>query len=244
MFLYSLLEVSEQTTDVVKWISVGGVVVLFGLILLIGFFSKKTWDTKQLAFAGVCVATSFILAFVKIKPVASGGSVTLASFAPVMLYAFIYGPQSGFIVGLIHGLLNFIESPYILTPATFLFDYLLAFMAIGVMGFFGKLARKERGIAPIVLGTISVYALRFLFHFFSGVIFFMENAIWVEFPSWAVSNAFVYSFIYQCVYIPADAVVTAIALIILGKAGVVDTLVKRLRPKSSKPSETFAQEND
>ena len=243
MFLYSLLEVSEQTTNVVKWISVGGVVVLFGLILLLGFFSKKKWDAKQLAFAGVCVATSFILAFVKIKPVANGGSVTLASFAPVMLYAFIYGPQSGFIVGLIHGLLNFIESPYILTPATFLFDYLLAFASIGVMGFFGKLTRKERGLTPIVLGAICVYALRFLFHLFSGVIFFTENAVWVEFPAWAVSNAFVYSFIYQCVYIPADAVVTILALIILCKSGVVDTLIKRLRPKSTKASKT-AQENN
>ena len=112
------------------------------------------------------------------------------------------------------------------------------------MGFFGKLTRKERGIAPIVLGTISVYALRFVFHFFSGVIFFMENAIWVEFPAWAVSNAFVYSFIYQCVYIPADAIVTAIALIVLCKAGVVDILSKRLRPKSSKSSEPREQENN
>ena len=234
MFLYSLLDVSEKATNVVKWISVGGVVVLFGLILLLGFFAQKSWDAKQLAFAGVCVATSFILAFVKIKPVESGGSVTLASFVPVMLFAFIYGAPSGFIVGLIHGLLNFIESPYILNPATFLFDYLLAFAGIGVMGFFGKLPRKEKGLAPIVWGAVAVYVLRFFFHFLSGVVFFVENAIWVDFPSWAVSNAFVYSFIYQCVYIPADAVVSIIALIILTKAGVCDMLVKRLRPKPKK----------
>ena len=236
MFLFSLLDVSEQTTNVVKWISVGGVVVLFLAILLMGFFSQKRWDTKQLAFAGVCVATSFILAFVKIKPVQSGGSVTLASFVPVMLFAYIYGWKSGFIVGLIHGLLNFIESPYILNAATFIFDYLLAFTSIGVMGFFGKMRRKKKGAIPLVLGAVCVFALRFLFHFFSGAIFFIENAVWVEFPSWAVSNACIYSFIYQCVYIPADAVVAILALILLCKAGVVDFLTKRLRVKPKKAS--------
>lgn len=233
MFLFSLLEVSEQTTNVVKWISVGGVVVLFLAILLLGLFSQKRPDTKQLAFAGVCVALSFILAILKIKPLKDGGSITLASFVPVMLYAFIYGPQSGFIVGLIHGLLNFIESPYILTPATFVFDYLLAFIGIGVMGFFGKLPRKEKAVSTIVLGAVAVFSLRFIFHFLSGTIFFLENAIWVDLPNWALSNAFVYSFIYQCVYIPADALVAVLALILLTKTGVVDMLIKRLR-KSAK----------
>lgn len=240
MFLYSLLEVSEQATNVVKWISVGGVALLFVAILFIGFFTQKRWDAKQLAFAGVCVAMSFILAILKIKPLKDGGSITLASFVPVMLYAFIYGPQSGFIVGLIHGLLNFIESPYILTPATFIFDYLLAFMGIGVMGFFGKMRRKEKGLTPLVLGAVAVFSLRFLFHFCSGTIFFIENSIWVDLPNWALSNAFIYSFIYQCVYIPADAVIATLTLILLTKTGVVDMLIKRLRKPVK--SETISEE--
>lgn len=237
MFLYSLLEVSEQATNVVKWISIIGVVLLFVVIFFLSFFAQKRWDTKQLAFAGVCVALSFILAFIKIKPVQNGGSVTLASFVPVMLYAFIYGPQSGFIVGLIHGLLNFIESPYILTPATFIFDYLLAFIGIGMMGFFGKIPRKPKAVTPLILGAIIVFSLRFLFHFCSGAIFFLENAIWVDFPDWAISNAFIYSFVYQCIYIPADAIIATAVLILLGKTGIVDTLIKRLR-KPVKNSET------
>ncbi len=233
MFLYSLLAVSEQATNVVKWISVGGVFVLFVAILLIAFFTQKRWDTKQLAFAGVCVALSFMLAFLKVKPVKNGGSITLASFAPVMIFAFIYGPSSGFLVGLIHGLLNFIESPYILTPATFIFDYLLAFIGIGVMGFFGKMPRKERGLTPLVLGAVCVFAVRFIAHLCSGMIFFIENDVWVKFPDWALANAFIYSFIYQCIYVPADAVLAIVALIILCKTGVIDMLIKRLK-KSKK----------
>lgn len=233
MFLYSLLEVSEETTNVVKWISIVAVLAVFGLLALISLLRKKRVDSKRLAFAGICVSLSFTLAVIKVKPVASGGSVTLASFVPVMLYAYVYGLADGLLVGLVHGLLNFVESPYILTPATFIFDYLLAFLSIGVMGLFGKMERKEKGCMPLVLGSVTVFSLRFLSHFFSGLIFFLQGAVWVSFPSWATANAAIYSFIYQCVYIPADCLIATLTLVALCKTGVLDTLVKLMKGKNS-----------
>ena len=233
MYLYSLLEVSAKTTNVVKWISVGAIVALLAVIALIGFNGKKRYDAKRIAFAGVCVASSFVLALIKFKPVQYGGSITLASFVPVLVYAYVYGVADGFMVGLIHGLLNFVESPYILTPATFILDYLLAFASIGVMGFFGKMPRKEKAALPVVLGCISVFAVRFLAHLVSGAIFFMQDAVWVSLPSWAMSNAFVYSFIYQCVYIPADCLLATLALVALAKTGVLDKLTKLMKPKKT-----------
>ena len=68
MFLNSLLAVSEKTTETVKWISVVAVIVLLGVIALIGFARKKTFDAKQVAFAGVCVAMSFTLAVLRSAP--------------------------------------------------------------------------------------------------------------------------------------------------------------------------------
>ena len=224
MFLYSLLEVSEQTTDVVKWISIAAVAVLLGVIALIGFLHKKDFDAKRLAFAGICVAMSFTLAVIKVSPVQYGGSITLASFVPILIYAYVYGPAEGFLVGLIHGLLNFIEDPYILTPATFLFDYLLAFASVGVMGFFGKMKRKEKGCLPVVLGCVAVFALRFLFHWCSGMIFFAQDSVWVSLPDLAMANAAVYSFIYQCVYVPADALIATLVMVALCKTGALDRL--------------------
>ena len=232
MFLYSLLEVSEQTTEIVKWISVAAVFVLLGVIALICRLHKKQRDGKRLAFAGVCVATSFTLAVIKVSPIQYGGSITLASLVPILVYAYIYGVADGLLVGLIHGILNFIEDPYILTPATFLLDYLLAFASVGLMGVFGKMARKEKGALPLVLGCISVCALRFVFHLCSGAIFFMEGAVWVDFPAWAVSNAFIYSFIYQCVYIPADCLINVLALVALAKTGALDTLIGLMKKKT------------
>ena len=232
MFLYSLLEVSEQTTNVVKWISVAGVLVLLFVIALIGFLKNdKRWDAKKIAFAGICVSMSFTLAIIKVSPVQYGGSITLASFVPILIFAYVYGLADGLLVGLIHGLLNFIEDPYILTPATFLFDYLLAFTSVGLMGLFSKMERKKNGVLPIVLGCVSVFSARFLFHLFSGMIFFMQNQVWVSFPDWAMGHAFTYSFIYQCIYIPADAILATAVLIALCKTGILDTLIGIMRPK-------------
>ena len=229
MFLYSLLEVSEKTTNIVKWISVGAVALLLALIFLVSFLKKKKADTKRIAFAGVCVSMSFTLAIIKFSPIQYGGSITLASFVPILIYAYCFGAADGFIVGLVHGLLNFIEDPYILTPATFLFDYLLAFASVGVMGFFGKMRRKEKGCLPIVLGCIAVFSLRFLSHLFSGMIFFAQDSVLDSFPAWAINNAFAYSFIYQCVYIPADALIATLTLIALCKSGVFDRLEKIIK---------------
>lgn len=234
MYLYSLLEVSEQTTNVVKWISVVGVLLVLGVIALIGFLQNgKRFDSKKIAFAGICVSMSFTLAVIKVSPVQYGGSITLASFVPILVFAYVYGLADGLLIGLIHGLLNFIEDPYILTPATLFFDYLLAFMSVGVMGLFGKLKRKERGCAPIVLGCVAVFSLRFISHLLSGMVFFAQDAVWVSFPSWAMGNAFIYSFIYQCIYVPADAIIATLVLVALCKSGVLDKLTAIMKGKTN-----------
>ena len=231
MFLYHNLLVSEQTTETVKWVSVAGVVVLLVAIALLGYFSKSQASTaKELAFAGICVALSFALSVLKVKIFASGGSITFGSLIPIMLYAYAFGPTKGFIVGIIHGLLNFIESPYILSAATFLFDYLLAFIGVGIMGFFGKMPRKKRAALPLVLGAVCVIAVRFAAHLCSGVIFFEEFGPDLAFPSWAIGNAWIYSFIYQCTYVPVDGAIAVAILIILCKTGILDQLVKIMKP--------------
>ena len=215
-----------------KWISVAAVFILVGVIALISLLQKKQFDAKRIAFAGVCVSMSFALSFVKFSPVQYGGSITIASLVPILLYAYVYGFADGLLVGLVHGLLNFIEDPYILTPATFLLDYLLAFTGVALMGIFGKMPRKEKGVLPLVLGCVCAFFVRFVFHLSSGMIFFLENAVWVEFPAWATTNAFMYSFIYQCVYIPADCLIALVVLIALAKSGALDSIMKLMRPKA------------
>lgn len=232
MLQFSLLEVSGQTTDIVKWVSLGSVFLLLAIIGAICFKGKKRYDAKHIAFAAVTIALSFALSYAKFSPVPYGGSITIASFVPVLIYAYAYGVVDGLLVGLIFGLLNFVSGPYILTPFTFILDYLLAFASIGFMGIAKKFTKKTT--FNVVLGTIGVYVIRFIFHLISGVIYFNENAIWVDLPGWAVSNAFVYSFIYQCIYIPADCAIAAIVLYVLAKTRALDRLLAILKPKWAK----------
>ena len=243
MYLYSLLEVGAHETNVMKWVSVGAIIVLLAVVAFIGF-GKNRFDAKRLAFAGICVAMSFVLAFIKIKPVQHGGSITLASFVPILIFAYVYGPTDGFLVGLVHGLLNFVESPYILTPATFILDYLLAFTGVGFMGFFGKTKRKGKSALPIILGCLCVFSFRFIAHLCSGMIFFLQDAVGVSLPEWAMSNAFAYSFIYQCVYVPADALIATTVLIVLAKTGVLAKLARLMQPKKgATPNQAQNKEN-
>ena len=264
MFLsYSLprsgiLAVSERATEIVKWISVGAAAMLFLAILVIAFVGKQRENrgklgAKRITLAGISLGLSFVLSYVKFSPVASGGSVTIASMVPVLLYAYFYGVADGLLVGAIFGLLNFISGPWILTPMTFVLDYVLAYGSIGLMGFAGKFkksktpasianasktdenalpestttetpAKEQSDILPIILGTLIVYAARFFFHLCSGFIYFAENSIWVEFPQWALANGFIYSFIYQCLYLPLDCLITLIVLFTLTKTDIVKQL--------------------
>ncbi len=217
---HSLLSVSEKATQTVTVISIVAVVALFGLIAALCLKGKKRYDAKHIAFAGLTVGLSFALSYLKVSPVASGGSVTLASMVPLLLYAYFYGVIDGLLVGIIFGLLNFISGPWILTPMSFFLDYPLAYASIGLMGFAKKLGKKPT--TQVLFGVLLVYAVRFLFHFGSGVIYFLENSIWVEFPEWALSGPFVYSFLYQCLYLPLDMVISLTVLLILARTKVLE----------------------
>ena len=82
---------------------------------------------------------------------------------------------------------------------------------------------------PLVLGCICVFSMRFLSHLFSGMIFFMQDSVWVSLPDWAMGNAFIYSFIYQCIYVPADAILATLVIVALCKTGVLDNLCKIMK---------------
>ena len=241
MSLNALLEISERTTNIVKWISVGCIFLLFGVIALLCVKGRKQYDAKKLAFAGVTLGLSFVLSLFKVSPVPNGGSVTAASFVPVLIYTYVYGVSEGLLVGIAMGLFNFATSPYILTPMTFVLDYLLAFASIGVMGLAKKFTKKVT--FNVVLGTVAVYVVRFVFHLFSGIIYFAQDAVWMALPGWAVSNGFVYAFIYQCIYLPADCIIAAVVLCLLAKLGVLDQLAALMRPKKSAAPAVQTEEN-
>lgn len=146
------------------------IVTLIGCVLLLIVLvkAKKIKFTPQLiARIGIALALATILKLLRIYHFPQGGSITFGSMVPILLIAFIYGPQVGCLTGFLYGIITLIIDPYILHPVQVLFDYPLPFMALGLAGFF-----KDKRY----LGTALAVFLRFICHFISGVAFFASSA--------------------------------------------------------------------
>lgn len=218
LFLNQL--VSEDLTDVITLVAT--ILVALLLVTVCILMAKSKLKTVDIVYAGVSIASSFVLSFIKIEPVQYGGSITLASFVPLLIYTYYFGFARGLICGIIYGVLQFIQSPYILTPTTFLLDYILAFASFSVMGLFSK--NTQNKTSALVVGSLCVYGCRFLMHLGSGIIYFNLGAVWASLPA---DSAILYSLIYQAVYLIPDAALCIITILFLSHTKVIDKLMPK-----------------
>ncbi len=139
-------------------------------ILILAFirFKKINLNTKVMARIGIALALATILHLIKIVDLPNGaGSINLGSMVPILIIAFMYGPEIGMLTGFLFGIIYLIISPYILHPIQVLFDYPLPYMAVGLAGFF-----KNNKLIGATFGMF----IEFIFHFISGVLFFGQFA--------------------------------------------------------------------
>ena len=220
IFSFLFTELSEKVTNVVTIISI--ITVVLSLVALIIVCSLKgKFDTRKLVYASVSVALSFALSYVKIKVGAEGGSVTLMSVVPIFLFSYYFGWIYGLFTGIIYGLLQFLQSPYMFTWATFFLDYALAYGAIFLAPVFKKLFKNDT--MPVILGTISTYLLRLFFATLSGIMYF--EAGWVS-AGYPTSSAFLYSICYNMAYLIPDMIICLIFLIPFSKTKAFSKLLK------------------
>lgn len=190
------------------------IVVSVTAAFIIDFKNKKPFDSKCIALAGICVALSFALSYIKLFSMPQGGSVTLASLLPVMLFAYIYGPKKGLFVGFIYGALQAMQDPYIIHPAQFLLDYPVAFAMTGFAGVFAHIKALDKvPQVKFALGAVLAGALRFLSHVFSGVFAFGAYAV-----DAGQNNFWLYSMVYNSfVFVDIVLVVIVGALLFYSK---------------------------
>lgn len=196
---------AENVNTIGLWI--GAVLLTVGIILTAVFTDKTKgldFDVKSLTYAGVLGGLSLALSYVRIVKMPMGGSITLASVLPIMLYAYIFGTKKGVILGVIMGILQAIQDPWILHPAQFLLDYPLAFSAFGLTGCFAKTKIKNHSV-KFLLGGILAGVVRFVSHFFAGAFAFGSFA-----PE-GFSSIYIYSLTYNSAFVFPD---TAIAVVI------------------------------
>lgn len=199
------------------------ILIVLTLLIVITLFislSKLSgkFKAKELAFAATSVGLSFILSFIKVKIGVNGGSITLLSLAPIILFSYKYGGLKGLLVGIIHGLLQFIESPQIYTYLTFFLDYIFAFAGVFAASTFKKIIKSET--LALALGTFLVYLIRLAFATASGI-FYYENMLF--------GAALIASLSYNATYLAPDMVLCLIFMISFSFTGAF----KRIYGKNS-----------
>ncbi|MDI9215385.1 energy-coupled thiamine transporter ThiT [Clostridium tertium] len=159
----------EGFTEILKNpLSLATLIGVIILILSLIRFKKINLDAKIISRIGIALALATILHLIKIVDLPNGaGSINLGSMVPILIIAFMYGPEIGMLTGFLFGIIYLIISPYILHPIQVLFDYPLPFMAVGLAGYF-----KNKKL----LGTFVGMFVRFIFHFISGFLFFGQFA--------------------------------------------------------------------
>ena len=133
-----------------------------------------------------------------------GGSVTLCSMLFIVLTANWYGTKTGVLVGLVYGILQFIQEPYVLSFFQVCCDYILAFAALGAAGFFAK---KKHGL---ITGYIVAVIARGAFHALGGYLYWMDYMP-DNFPQ---SLRSLYPILYNYSFLLAEGVITVIILCI------------------------------
>lgn len=234
MFHTSTLILALFDIELPAIIAIVALVVLAVVFIVIAATAKsKLFDSRSLAYAAVCIALSFVLSYIKLE-FAYGGSITLASCIPLILYAYAFGTKRGLLAGFVYALLQFIQAPWAYHVVQVLLDYPLPFMAICMPGLFRKIL-GDRKLA-LWLGLIAYYVLRLACHVGSGIYFF--NMGWVSqlpfFGSVEASaelGAFTYSFLYNVFYIVPDAVIAAIVLFIMQQTKATERLLNVIEKK-------------
>lgn len=175
------------------YFSAGLIIVLTIGASLLFDKSKDGFTTRTLSVAGVCVALSFALSFIRLWKMPQGGSVTLASMLPIMIFSYRFGEKKGVLVGLIYGLLQAVQDPFIIHPAQFILDYPIAFATIGLAGIFNGLKFNQK-LEPLKFALSATFGavLRFICHVLSGVFAFGAYAL-----DAGASNILIYSLAYN-----------------------------------------------
>ena len=158
--------------------------------------------TKQLVFCAAAIALAFVTSYIQILPMPWGGSVTLCSMLFIVLVANWYGVRTGVLVGLAYGILQFIQQPFVLTFFQVCCDYILAFAALGLAGFFVK---SRHGL---VKGYILAVIVRGAFHTLGGYLYWMDYMP----ESFPQSLKFLYPVIYNYSYLLVEAAITVIII--------------------------------
>ncbi len=173
----------------------------------------KDKKTLMLAEAGVCIALSIALSYLKI-PIGLtfggfGGSIDLVMI-PLIVFAVRWGCGWGVLAGLAFGTLKyFIGSHGSISWVSIIFDYSVAYAAVGLAG----ILRRKYKLLPVaaLIGCLA----RFVIHFISGVTVYAQYMP-DEFMGIKNMTPALYSLLYNGTYmVPNTILAVAICAVLI-----------------------------
>lgn len=162
--------------------------------------------------AAVMVAMATVLSLIKFNKLPFGGSFTLLSMFPIIVYSIRRGIGKGVFAGFVYAVLQLILDigeimTWGLTPgvlvACFFMDYLIPFTVIGLAGLF-----RRHGYAGWLGGTALVIMMRYAAHYLSGV--FLWKSVG-EILGRNIDNTYLYSLLYNGTFMVPELIFTMIA---------------------------------
>lgn len=186
--------------------AVSVIAVLILIILVAVLLQKNTsalkFTTQQLVTCAVALALAYVTSYIKIFKLPFGGSVTLFSMLFIVLIGYWYGIKVGILTGLVYGIFQFLQEPYVLSFFQVCCDYILAFAALGLAGLFAK---QSHGLLK---GYIIAVIARGAFHSLGGYLYWMSYMP-DNFPK---SLTAVYPILYNYSYLLAEGIITVIII--------------------------------
>lgn len=165
--------------------------------------STRKMTTQQLVTCAVALALAYVTSYIKLFKLPFGGSVTLFSMLFIVLIGYWYGAKIGILTGLVYGIFQFLQEPYVLSLFQVCCDYILAFGAMGIAGFFSK--SKKHGLVKAYLAAILA---RGAFHALGGYLYWMDYMP-SNFPK---SLTALYPIVYNYSFILAEGILTVIVI--------------------------------
>ena len=204
----AVVEAEEPYTGIFTVSSMLAIGVVVAAMIAGLMVSKKRvrWNPQMIAKAAVCMALAYVLSMIKLFSMPQGGSVTLVSLFPLILFAVAYGPLEGLLVGFAYGLLQLLIDPYVIHPVQLLVDYPVAFGAVVMAVVGAKLPVHERLKLP--MAALFGYLGRFVMAVLSGVVFFAEYA--------GDQAVLAYSLVYNISYLGIEALACAAVALVPG----------------------------
>lgn len=192
------------------------VAALLAVSYLVNRDGKGRISIRQLTTSALCIALAFVLSNIKLFRAPMGGSVTVFSMFFITYIGYVYGPRVSLAAAFAYGLLQMISNPYIVSVPQLICDYVLAFAALGLAGFFHN--EKYDMYKGYIVGVLG----RYFFSFLSGVVFFADYA-----PEGM--SPIIYSLLYNAAYLGLEALLTLAVLMI----PVVRTGLNRLKHEAT-----------